>query len=84
MTRTASATKRARQSRDRNKRLQPVKSLMKSSIRKVIDAAKAGKKQDVVKLLPQTYKAIDMAAKKHLIHPSNAARKKSAIAKLAV
>ncbi len=84
MPRTASVTKRARQNKDRNKRLQPVKTIMKTSIRKISDAAKAGKKDEVIKLLPQTYKAIDMAAKKNIIHSRNAARKKSAMAKLAV
>ena len=83
MPRTASATKRARQSKDRNKRLQPVKTIMKTSIRKMSDAAKTGKKDEVAKLLPLAYKAIYMAAKKNLIHPRNAARKKAAMAKLA-
>lgn len=83
MPRTASVAKRARQSIARNKRLQPVKSVMKTSIRKVVEAAKEGKKEIVISLLPQAYKAIDMASKKHLIHPRNAARKKSAMAKLA-
>ncbi len=56
---------------------------MKTMMRKVSDAAKAGKKEEVVKLLPQAYKAIDMAAKKKIIHKKNAAHKKSLVAKLA-
>ncbi len=83
MPRTASALKRARQSKDRQRRLQPVKTFMKTSIRKVADAAKAGNKEEAAKLISQTYKAIDMAAKKKIIHPRNAARKKAAVAKMA-
>ncbi|TSC58566.1 MAG: hypothetical protein Greene041662_730 [Candidatus Peregrinibacteria bacterium Greene0416_62] len=52
-------------------------------IRKVTLAAKEGKNAEVLKLLPQAYKAIDMAAKKNIIHWKNAARKKSGMAKLA-
>lgn len=80
---TTSAIKRARQSLVRQERRRPFKTQMKTMMKKVAEAAKAGKKDEVVKLLPQAYKAIDMAAKKHLIHPSNAARKKSSIAKMA-
>lgn len=46
------------------------------------DAAKAGKKDDAQKLLSETYKAIDMAAKLNIIHKRNAARKKSRMAHL--
>jgi small subunit ribosomal protein S20 len=56
---------------------------MKTMIKKMEDAAKAGKKDEVLKLLPETYKAIDMAAKRHILHKNTAARKKSAMAKLA-
>ena len=52
-------------------------------MRKMTDAAKAGKKEEISKLLPQVYKAIDMAAKKNIIHRKNAAHKKSSMAKLA-
>jgi small subunit ribosomal protein S20 len=82
MPRSASAAKRARQTVSRQKRLLPVKTFMKTSIRKVKDAVKAGKKKEAEALLPQTYKAIDMAAKKNIIHTRNAARKKSAVARM--
>jgi len=83
MPKTASAIKRARQSLVRKARLQPVKTSMKTAIRKISDAAKAGKKDEVQKLLPTVYKAIDMAAKKQIIHRKNADRKKALVAKLA-
>ncbi|MDP7477384.1 MAG: 30S ribosomal protein S20 [Candidatus Peribacteraceae bacterium] len=78
-----SAIKRAKQNTVRQDRRKPVKSLMKTMIKKMEDAAKAGKKDEVLKLLPETYKAIDMAAKRHILHKNTAARKKSAMAKLA-
>lgn len=56
---------------------------MKTMVRKISDAAKAGNKEEVTKLLPQVYKSIDMAAKKNLIHVKTAARKKASAAKLA-
>lgn len=56
---------------------------MKTMLRKIGDAAKAGKADEVKTLLPLVQKAIDMAAKKGIIHQKNADRKKSGIAKLA-
>lgn len=80
---TESAIKRSRQNKERQKRLQPFKTNMKTMLKKVADAAKAGNKEEVKKLMAQTYKAIDMAAKKNLIHHKNANRKKASVAKLA-
>lgn len=80
---TSSALKAMRQAADRQKRRQPVKTTMKTMIRKITLAAKEGKTAEVQKLLPQAYKAIDMAAKRNIIHWKNAARKKSGVAKLA-
>lgn len=48
------------------------------------DVANGGKKEDAEALLKKTYKVIDTAAKKNIIHPNNAARKKSQMAKLIV
>lgn len=77
-----SAIKRARQNTVRQDARKPVKSLMKTMIKKMEDMVKAGKKADAEKLLPETYKAIDMAAKINILHKNTAARKKSAMAKL--
>ena len=77
-----SAIKRARQNEVRRARLQPYKTRLKSVIRTFTDLVKEGKKEDAMKLLPQVYKAIDLSAKKNLIHRNNAARKKSRLSKL--
>jgi len=82
MPRTKSASKSARQSVDRKARLQPFKTNMKTMIRKIGDALKNGKKEDAAKLLPATYKSIDMAAKKGIIEKNTAARKKSLVARM--
>jgi len=78
----ASAIKRARQNPVRRARLRPVNTYMKTMIRRITDAVKSGKKKDAQGLLAETYSAIDMAVKKHIIHPKNGARKKSSVAKL--
>lgn len=83
MPKTLSAIKRSRQNDARHKRLVPYKTHMKTMLRKITEAAKEGKKDEVTKLLPLVYKSIDMAAKKELIHRKNADRKKSLVAKLA-
>lgn len=79
---TESAIKRAKQNSTRRARLLPYKTQMKTMLRKVTDAVKAGKKDEAIKLLPQVYKAIDMAAKKQIIHANTAARKKSLAARM--
>lgn len=77
-----SAIKRMKQNRVRRERRQPVKTYMKTMIRKMEDAAKGGKIDEAKKLLPETYKAIDMAAKRDILHKNTAARKKASMAKL--
>ena len=77
-----SAIKRMRQNQVRREQRKPVKSYMKSMIKKMNDLKDDGKIKEMTALLPETYKAIDMAAKINLIHKSNAARKKSQMAKL--
>ena len=72
-----SAIKRARQNLVRRERRLPFKTRMKTMIRSYTDLLKEGKKDDAKKIFPQVMKAIDTAAKKHIIHRNNAARKKS-------
>lgn len=72
-----SAIKRARQNETRRARRAPVKSYMKTMVRKFTVALKEGKKDDAQKMLSEVYSSIDMAAKKNLIHRNTAARKKS-------
>lgn|GEM_PF-313728 len=76
-----SAIKRSRQNEVRRIRRQPYKTQLKTMMRKFADSIKAGKKEDTLKLIPAVHKAIDMAAKKHIIHPNNASRKKALIAR---
>ncbi len=76
-----SSIKHARQSEERRARRLPFKTSMKTQIRKVLSFAKAGKLADAAKALPIAYKAIDLAAKKNIIHWKNAARKKSLLAR---
>lgn len=77
---TSSAIKAARQSEVRRLRRLSFKTHMKTMIRKLTDTVNEGK--DATALLPGVYKAIDTAAKKHLIHPNTAARKKSLMARM--
>jgi small subunit ribosomal protein S20 len=74
--------KHARQSDQRRARRQPFKTAMKTQIRKMQDLMKEGKTAEALKVLPVAHKAIDMAAKKNIIHWKNAAKKKSALARL--
>ena len=77
-----SAAKRARQNIKRRATRLPVKSLMKSSMKKYVDLVAQGKKEDALVLLPQVFSAIDMAAKRNIIHRNNAARKKSRMSRM--
>ena len=77
-----SAIKRAKQNDVRRQRRLPFKTYMKTMMRKMTDLTNDRKKADAEKLLPEVYKAIDTAAKKEIIHPKNADRKKAAMAKL--
>ena len=76
-----SAKKRMKQSEKRRERNYPVRSSMKTHIKKILLAVKAGQKDEAEKLMPHAYKNIDTAAKKNIIHENNAARKKSRLAK---
>jgi small subunit ribosomal protein S20 len=79
---TSAAIKAARQTITRNARRQPHKTYLKTMIRNFSDLVKEGKRAEAVAMLPKVYKAIDTAAKKHLIHKNNAANKKSLMARM--
>jgi ribosomal protein S20 len=51
-------------------------------MRKVQDLVKAGNTAEAQKTLPQAFKAIDMAAKRKIVHWKNAANKKSLLSRL--
>ena len=76
-----SAKKQARQNIKRRARNYPYRSELKSAVKKALQFAKDGKKEELVKFLPHVYSVIDTACKKNLVHPNNAARKKSRIAR---
>ncbi len=76
-----SAKKRVKQAEIRRQRNFPVRSSMKTHIKKVLLLVKEGKKQEAEKELSVTYKIIDTAAKKNIIHKKNASNKKSRLAR---
>ncbi len=76
------AIKHARQSEERRDRRLPYKTRMKTAMRQMREAVKAGKMDEAMKMMPMAHKAIDMAAKKDLIHWKNAARKKALLSRM--
>lgn len=77
---TKSAKKAMRQDLKRAELNKGTKTRLKTFMKKVMVLSK----EDVVeaeKMLPMAYKVIDTAAKKHIIHPKNAGRKKSLLAR---
>lgn len=75
-----SAKKALRQSLKKRERNRETLSKMKTYMRKVLDSAKSGHREETEKFLTQAYTAIDKALKKNMIHRNNAARKKSRMA----
>ena len=73
-----SQKKRNRQNITRRQRNKAVTSDLRTSIRKVREAAAAGEPTD--ELFKAAQKRIDTAAAKGVIHPNTAARKKSRLA----
>lgn len=76
-----SAKKQMRQSIKRHARNFPVRNELKSQFKKELKYIAEGKVEEAVKFLPEIYSLIDTACKKHHIHPNNASRKKSRLAK---
>jgi small subunit ribosomal protein S20 len=76
-----SAKKRVKQSEKRRKRNYPIRTEMKTYIKKMLTAVKEGNKEEAEKLMKISYKIIDTAAKKNIIYKNNAARKKSRLAR---
>jgi small subunit ribosomal protein S20 len=68
------------QARQRNK---SVKSAVKTAVRKFREAADAGDKDKAVTLLQEASRKLDKAASKGVIHPNQAANKKSSMAQRA-
>ncbi len=77
-----SAIKRVRQQETRRKRNLVVINKYKVLIKEFKELVSTGKKAAAAKMFPLVQKAIDMAAKRNLIHKNNAGRKKSQLAKM--
>jgi small subunit ribosomal protein S20 len=73
---TTSAKKRHRQSLENRAKNRAVKSTLKTAVRKLHDATKAGG-TGAKDMLPSVYKALDQAAAKGVIHPNKASRSKA-------
>ena len=82
MPNTASAKKRLRQNEKRRVLNRSAKSDMRSQIRRVREAVKAGDSEKAQSEFKVAQKKIDQAAGKNLIHRNAAARTKSRLVKL--
>lgn len=76
-----SARKQMRQNLKRRARNFPIRNEVKTLVKKQLSFIKDGKMDEAVKFMPIVYSVIDTACKKNLIHPNNAARKKSRLAR---
>ena len=73
--------KRARQAESRRKHNAGRRSLLRTSIKKVLKAISAGKKEDATAAFQTAMPIVDKMAGKRLIHKNKAARIKSRLAK---
>lgn len=74
-----SAIKRMKQNSVHRSRNRHYGSHMKSMIKLLLTHVEKGEMDKAKKVLPEVISAIDMAAKKNIVHENNAARKKSRI-----
>ncbi|KAA0911457.1 30S ribosomal protein S20 [Pusillimonas sp. ANT_WB101] len=80
MANTAQARKRARQSVQLNKHNSSLRSMLRTSIKRVRQAIEAGDKEAATDVLRKTTSVIDRIADKNIIHKNKAARHKSRLA----
>ncbi|MGB6105129.1 MAG: 30S ribosomal protein S20 [Pusillimonas sp.] len=80
MANTAQARKRARQSVERNKHNASLRSMLRTSIKRVRQAIDAGDKAVAAEVFQKTTSIIDRVADKNIIHKNKAARHKSRLA----
>ncbi|GAA1950351.1 30S ribosomal protein S20 [Amycolatopsis minnesotensis] len=78
-----SQMKRIKTNEKARQRNQSIKSSVKTAIRKFREAAAAGDKDKALELQREAGRKLDKAASKGVLHPNQAANKKSAIAKRA-
>ena len=79
-----SAKKELKKTLKRKKRNLAVKSQIKKVVKKFKQALKENNTNLIAENLRLVYKTLDKAARKKIIHPNKAARKKSKLAKLTV
>lgn len=80
MANSAQARKRARQSIERNKHNSSLRSMLRTSIKRVRQAIEAGDKAAATEVFQKTTSMIDRIADKNIIHKNKAARHKSRLA----
>jgi small subunit ribosomal protein S20 len=80
MANTAQARKRARQAVQRNKHNSSLRSMLRTSIKRVRQAVDAGDKAAAAEVLQKATSVIDRVADKNIIHKNKAARHKSRLA----
>ncbi len=80
MANTAQARKRARQSVARNKHNASMRSMLRTSIKRVRQAVDAGDKTAAEEIFRKATSMIDRVADKNIIHKNKAARHKSRLA----
>jgi small subunit ribosomal protein S20 len=78
-----SQIKRIRQNEAARERNKPVRTALKSAVRRFHEAADAGNADEAKALAAEVGKKLDKAASKGVIHKNQAANRKSAIAKRA-
>ncbi|MFO7974576.1 MAG: 30S ribosomal protein S20 [Candidatus Hydrogenedentota bacterium] len=76
-----SAKKRIRTNEHNRQRNQAVRAKVRTYVKKVLTAADAKDEVKVKELTPLALSAIDKAGRKGVLHPNNAARKKSRLQK---
>lgn len=76
------AKKRHRQSLQRRERNRGVRSITRTAVKRAVETAEAGSAEEAAEAQRRAQQAIDVAARKGVIHKRTAARKKSRLARL--
>lgn len=76
-----SAKKRVLVTEKKTRQNKAIKSALKTSIKKFLNAVNAGDKETANALFPETVSAIDSAETKGILHKNNANNKKAKLAK---
>ena len=76
-----SAKKRVLVTEKKTRQNKAIKSALKTSIKKFLNAVNAGDKETANALYPETVSAIDSEVTKGILHKNNAANKKAKLAK---